>query len=296
MKLISGDFEALGTTIMYGLPEVFFKDGTKALKDEAARIENKYSRFIESSAVCQLNQSLNVWVEVDAEFHTLLAFAQNLQTQTGEALNFGTTTLLEHWGYNAAYDLKSSAIKIGPELLVIRLKPEFVKINVPIDFGAFGKGYFLDQARLKLTSLGIEIYRVNAGGDITFKTDLFSTPFKYFFEDPRINKRVIGECELRDGFLCASSTSKRAWGNFHHLIDTAHSKPAQNMQAVYVQSDESGLVTDALSTAFFVMGFEKASSVFSEIKALYPSLELMCMSAQGQIWRSEGFKGTLYTA
>ena len=296
MRLKSGEFEALGTTIMYELPEAFFKTSSQAIKTEAERIEAKFSRFIETSDVCQLNKHLNEWVEVDAEFYFLLKTAHTLQTISHDQLNFGTTTLLEHWGYDAGYNLKAQAPAIAVEPLEIKLKPGLVKINVPLDLGAFGKGYFLDQVCEILKAHNVETFMVNAGGDISFKTKSTEPPFKFFLEDPRTQKRLIGECERRHGFLCASSPSKRKWGVFHHLIKTKSAQPAEDYLITYVQGEDSGLIADALSTAFFVSNFKNIEANFAAYKTHFPSIEVLGVSAEGQIWRSTNFEGTLYQA
>lgn len=291
----SGEFEALGTFIYVSLPEASFNTLFPVLKNEAERIEAKFSRFLKHSTLSQLNGSLNQFQPVDEEFYALLWQANTLQIQTQGALNFGVTNLLEHWGYDAGYNLKRSASIKKIQTLKIDLKSGLVRISSPLDFGCFGKGYFLDQAVKILQKFSIETYRINAGGDLVSQAPVGEISPKLFLEDPRLNLRVIGETRWV-GFLASSSPSKRKWGDFHHLVDPKISAPAFDMTAVYVQHKTNGLVADALSTAFFAMGFEAAVKAWPELNRIYSGMEGMFISASGEIWRSPDFEVTLYHA
>ncbi|NCP67589.1 FAD:protein FMN transferase [bacterium] len=295
LKTKIGEFEALGTLIHIELPEAFFTEVFEILKEEALRIEQKFSRFIDSSDLSVLNQNLNQWSPVDEEFLFLLNQASSLTKQTHGLLDFGVTNLLNHWGYDKYYGLKASADFRKFESLTLETKPGLVRINVPVDFGCFGKGYFLDQCLNILKSFKVDQYLVNAGGDLLVSTADKYEPFKIFLEDPRLNTRVIGEIENYNGFICASSPSRRKWGDFHHLIDIESQLPAQEMSAVYVQKNISGLVADALCTALFVMGFKKAQLEWAKLNLINPDLEIMLISAEGKVWRSPHFKANLYT-
>ena len=295
LNIESGEFEALGTTINVELPSASFVQGFDFFKAEALRIEKKFSRFEPYSALSLLNKNLNEWQPIDDEFYNLLKTAQHLTNITHGRLNLGTTYLLTHWGYDADYNLKKTAEPKAFETLYLELKPGFVRLNVPLDFGSFGKGYFLDKAVSILQELGVASYLVNAGGDLVTKTVAPQAAPTIFLEDPRLNKRVIGECKWANGVMCASSPSKRKWGAFHHLINIENQAPASDMLAVYVQYSGQGLVADALSTAFFVMGFEAATLAWENLNALYPTLEIMLIAPTGKIWRSPHFKVKLYT-
>ena len=289
----TADFKALGTDIYLELTTPDFEWVLAALKYEADRFEKKYSRFIASSELCQLNAQLDKWHAVDEEWLYLLDQYLLVSAQTDQHICLATTALLEHWGYDATYNLKASAPVKTFAPLQLEIKNKRIRFNQPLDFGCLGKGHFLDQCRKILLEHQVETYLINAGGDLTFKG---TKTQKLFLEDPRIKTRVIGECHLRDGFLCASSPSRRQWGDFHHLINVPDQLPAQAMQAVYVYCEATGLITDALSTAFFVMGYEKARRLWPDISNGYPNAALMLISGEGQVWQSDNFKVNLFTS
>ncbi len=282
--------EYLGTQIY-----VRFEAESKAMLDlvfrEADRIEQDYSRFIATSKLSQLNQNLDTWTHIDPEFFELCQMAQNFKIQTGGIIDCTVKSTLDAWGYDEHYSLRPK--KDFGALGDIALHPESceVKISAPIDFGCFGKGYFLDQTRTILHEAGVKNYFINGGGDIYAKGEDATGPWKIYFEDPRTNEKVIGETVLDNFFACSSSPSRRAWRQFHHLIDIKNQKPADRMKSVYVQSNHSGAFCDAMSTALFVMGFEEAQAFTKKTD----DLEALLVSPQGQIWQSKGFKGKLYT-
>lgn len=284
-------FKALGTEIFVEIPLAGFEPVFNRIEQEAQRIETKFSRFLPGSELSQLNQVLNQWHSIDEEWMYLLQEYQNVADLTDQALCLATTDLLEHWGYDAEYNLKREASEIAANPLELVLKSNGFKSNQALDFGCLGKGHFLDQCCKILDLFEVADYFINAGGDMIFKGGKRS----FYLEDPRVNGRYIGSCELSTGFMCASSPSRRQWVNFHHLIDTKTQQPANDMLAVFVQSNTTGLITDALSTAFFVMGFERSQKHYKVLKNQYPSLEILLISAQGKVWRSNHFIADLYT-
>ena len=295
MTLKIGHFEALGTVINFECPAEKYSAGFELVQAEAERLEQRFSRFRNTSDLSQLKAELGTWIGVDEEFYDLLTCAKNLNQQTKGWFDVGVQQALEHWGYDAEYNLKTEAGAGNFTPLKLELKPGQVRINTPIDFGAFGKGYFLDCCSAQLSVAGIDYYLLNAGGDLRCTAPSDAGLWKLFFEDPRVTSRVIGEVELQAGILCSSSSSRRQWGAYHHLVDPNVMQPSNQMSAVYVQHPTEGLVADALSTSLFVMGFENAQQQYTRLVKLYPGLAVMLISEEGHIWRSENFVGDLYT-
>ncbi len=252
---------------------------------EVERIDNKYSRFKDSSALSAFNKKLNVWQSIDDEFLYLIKFGERIKERTNGAFDLSVKSILDGWGYDKNYSLQES--KSG-QLGDIEIdKNNRIKISAEIDLGGIGKGYAIDRMANVLGVLNN--FCIDAGGDIFAKGKMDNdNKWKIVFEHPTDLNLGIGEVFV-DGFaLASSSPARRKWNDRHHLIDTKTCLPAKNMLSVYTQC-ESALIADAYSTALFVMGFDNAKLALNRLP-----VEAMLININGDAIKSKGFKGDLY--
>jgi thiamine biosynthesis lipoprotein len=155
-------------------------------------------------------------------------------------------------GYDAEYSLKPGKLTTPPEW------DEVLKYNFPnltlkkpalLDFGAVGKGYLVDIIGELLESQGVASFCINAGGDILYKTAT-GVKLDVALEHPANPDMGIGVAHLKNQSLCGSAANRRAWVDFHHIINPATLTSPKELSAVWVVAD-SGLLADALTTALF---------------------------------------------
>ena len=150
---------------------------------------------------------------------------------------------------------------------------------VQLDFGAAGKGYFVDLVtQIIKDELGGEMsadcdFLVNAGGDMRACFSDENCQIKVALENPFDTTQAVGVVSIASGALCASSTARRRWkvkgancladNAFEsnliatHLINALDGTPAQKLAAswTYVPAKTCDFPTayaDALATALFV--------------------------------------------
>lgn len=253
---------------------------------ECSRIEKMYSRFRDDSELSKLNGRAGEWGTVSEEFFELIKFGEQIREKTDGAFDLTVKKILESWGYDKNYSFEENA---KAELGRIEMGENFqVRVFGEIDFGGMGKGFALDKMKTCLN--GFENFCINAGGDIFARgCDPEGEKWKIFFEHPMNLDEVIGFTEIDDFFAAASSGSKRKWRDKHHLVNIRSGEPARDMLAVYVQSD-SGILADAYATALFVSGYANAKKI-----AVENGISAMLVSPAGEIFRTENFKGELFT-
>lgn len=273
--------------------------------DECERIEKTYSRFLEDTALAELNAQVGEWARVEEEFYRLLEFGEHLRERTSGAFDLSVKGILESWSYDKSYSFEAGESgglgAAGRMELRTTLDEGFeVRLSVPVELGGLGKGYAIDRMVNELSGHCGELrnlrgFCINAGGDLFVQgSDENGEPWRILFEHPTDTSLAIGEVRLYGPLaLAASSPSRRHWKNGekirHHLVDPRTGEPAQNMLAVYIQAP-AALLADAYSTALFVLGFEEAKMLVPQLP-----LEAMLIGAEGQFWKSEGFKGELFT-
>jgi len=295
MKYVSDQHEYLGTQIFVEIgdqSEQKAKNILTTIFTEANRIEQKFSRFLDRSALSQANHTLEKWQTIDDEFMSLLKAAKQLQDQT-DVFDISIKSVLDSWGYDENYSLmpKDKPGSIGA--FELNEDKKQVRLTAEIDFGGLGKGYFLDQAVYILQNHSIENALINAGGDVyAVGQDSEANPYKILLENPFKINQVLGETILNDTFAGSSAPTKRKWRDKHHLVDPIGKEPADKSLIVYTQNKTSGLLADGWSTALFVLGFEEAKSLL--IEQNYP-VEAFLIAPDERWWMTPKFKGTLYT-
>ncbi|MFP1719818.1 FAD:protein FMN transferase [Gardnerella sp. Marseille-Q9185] len=158
---------------------------------------------------------------------------------------------------------------------------------VQLDFGAAGKGYFVDLVA-KIIKDGLSgdspsdcdspadcDFLVNAGGDMCACFSEENSQIKVALENPFDTTQAVGVVSIASGALCASSSARKRWkvkdasylgkdaNGFEsnliatHLINALDGTPAQKLSAswTYVPAKTCAFSTayaDALATALFV--------------------------------------------
>lgn len=150
---------------------------------------------------------------------------------------------------------------------------------VQLDFGAAGKGYFVDlvtnilKDELGDDSLSDCDFLVNAGGDMRACFSNEDYQIKVALENPFDTTQAVGVASIASGALCASSAARKRWkvkdancladNAFEsnliatHLINALDGVPSQKLSAswAYIPAKTCAFPTayaDALATALFV--------------------------------------------
>ena len=150
---------------------------------------------------------------------------------------------------------------------------------VQLDFGAAGKGYFVDLVtQIIKEELSEQLHAdfdflVNAGGDMRACFSKENSQIKVALENPFDTTQAVGMASIASGALCASSNARRRWkikdanclaaDAFEsnvvatHLINALDGVPSQKLSAswTYIPAKTCAFPTayaDALATALFV--------------------------------------------
>ena len=75
----------------------------------------------------------------------------------------------------------------------------------------------------------------------------------------------------------------------HHIFDPAVGDSPQELAGVTVMAP-TGMLADGLSTAFMVLGRERAA----QLAASLPGVDLLAIDKQGRQWRSAGFPSQIW--
>lgn len=245
--------------------------------------DKTYSRFRDDSLISQLAKRAGEY-DFPADAKQLVLFYRHLYVATDGAMSPLVGDILEAAGYDKAYSLKphgqyETARSWGE---IMTWQGTRVDMHQPaiVDFGAVGKGYLVDIVGELLEQSGHKEYTIDASGDVRIR----GAAQTIGLENPYDASRVIGSVPLTNASLCASATNRRAWGEWHHIVDPRSGKPVRDIVATWVVAD-STLLADGLATAlFFVPAEQLAEWQFDYVR----------LFADNTVEYSPGFVGQLF--
>ncbi len=189
----------------------------------------------------------------------------------------------------------------------------FAPPAVGLDLSGAAKGAALDAAwqamRESAGEDAIEGALLSAGSTTLVvgekRADGRIEPWRVGIEDPRAPERVIGIVEFRPtqeasggalplGTVSTSGDYQQSFVRdgvrYHHILDPSTGKPARGMRSLTVVGAVTGVDSDILSTALFVMGPERA-----EAYARAHGLGLFIVDAEGRTRIVPGPAGATYS-
>ena len=276
--MVSFSFEAIGTSWVIDIDDINLKK-QKILEQEILRrieeFDKTYSRFREDSLIFRISKSPGNYV-FPKEDKVLFELYKKLYNLSGGLFTPLVGNLLEDAGYDANYSLtpkKLRKVLMWEEVMKYSHPNLNIKKPITLDFGAAGKGYLIDIVGGILEKAGIKSFCIDGGGDILYK-NASKKSIKIGLEHPKDINQVIGVVELLNESICGSSTNRRSWGRFHHILNPRTRTPEANILSVWVIA-KTALLADGLTTTLFFVDPEKLKKEFNfEYLILYPDFTI----------------------
>ena len=149
---------------MDGQDEPTMRRAAQAAMAEIKRIENKFSRYRESSVISRINRAAGqTWTELDSESEGLMAFAGQLWSLSDGLFDATSGVLRKVWNFKGTQLPEPAALQavlgmigwqhVERKANKVRLKYE----GMELDFGGFGKEYAADRAAATCTPWAPEV-------------------------------------------------------------------------------------------------------------------------------------------
>jgi thiamine biosynthesis lipoprotein len=259
----------MGTFVEVVSPD---KEAPKIVFAEIRRIENLLSSYKPESEVSRLNAAGEL--KVSPETFWIIKRSCEFSRASAGAFDITVAPLVDLWGFSnknfripQEEEIKKVLLRVGWEKIVLQEKDNVVKFSLPgmkIDLGAIAKGYALDCAARKLKARGIKNCLINAGGQVYALGDKSGVPWRIGIRDPR-KKEIRETLKLKNRSASTSGDYEQFFikdgGRYAHIIDPKTGRPARSgIISVTVIAPEA-TSADALSTAMFVLGKEKAQAL-----------------------------------
>ncbi len=244
--------------------------------DVIDRVETRLTVYRDDSEVSYLNQrAFHEPVNVSTELFGLLTLAKQLAEETGGAFDITVGALIKAWGFYrragrvpARDELESVRGRCGMRHLRLdatERSARFGREGLEINLGSIGKGYALDVVAKQMRAAWNLPSALLHGGHSSVYA-LGSEPgssrgWSVGVLDPENSAKRLAVLRLHDRGMGTSAATYQhlefQGRKLPHLLDPRTAWPAEGMLMATVTAP-SATVADALATAFFILGVDKA--------------------------------------
>lgn len=277
---------AMGTYIqqtVYGSKRV--EAATAAAKD-IGTLDDLISWRDGDSDISKLNQAAGSdWVSLDAKTISILKTSLDVAEKSDGAFDptiLPISTLWNFGGENqqvpAPDDLKKYIQFVNYKDLRIDTKESTASLKLhymAVDLSAIGEGAACDEAVAAYRNAGADSGIIAVGGSVgVYGAKSEKSPWRVAVRDPNSKEAQstsMGEIELSSGFVSTSGSYDHAFTKdgvtYHHLLDPKSGYPENNGLVSTTVVCDSGALSDALSTACFILGKEKGMELLKKYNA-----------------------------
>lgn len=291
---------------------VYGKNGEEAAKNASQQIkdlENLISWRIDTSDVARLNEAAGTdWIKIDPETASVLATSLDVAQESDGAFDptvLPITSLWDFGGDNQHVPSKADIDKfikyVDYHNLRVNTQNSTASLKIhysALDLGGIGKGAACDAAVAAYKSAGADYGIIAAGGSSIglYGSKADGSPWRIAVRDPKTpddNAGSMGQLNLSSGFVSTSGTYEQYFVvngiTYHHLLNSKTGYPENNglvSDTVVLSSGaNNGALSDALSTACFILGREKGEALLKQYHA-----EGLFIDTAGKVYVTDGLK------
>ena len=287
-----------------------YSDSDKALfaaesaEKEIQRLENLLS-VSKNGDISKLNSMSTEKIKVSSETAYLINKSRKFSAETGGSFDISVYPLMELWGFTDSHyrvpqksEIEEILRFVDYESIQVEDDTVSLKPGMKIDLGGIAKGYITQKAAEKIRECGIESGIINSGGNVyAFGKKSDGSAFSVGIRDPFDAGSYFAVIELSDSFAVTSGTYQRYFEEggkrYHHIMDPKTGYPALSDISSVTVTGSDGAFCDAMSTALFVMGIDKAVDLYKN----RGDFDFVILdSDQDEVYISKGVSGSLKIA
>lgn len=273
---------------------------------EIQRIESLISSWQESSQTSEINRNAGIKpVMVDDELFFLIKRSLKVSKITDGAFDISFASMDRIYTFDrqehtlpSAENLEKAIEKINWQNIILdpEAKTVFLKeVGMKIGFGAIGKGYAANKAKEVISALdGVQGGVINASGDlIVWGANGKENGWPIQISNPKNISESIGWLNIKDMSVVTSGNYENYFMSdgkrYAHIINPKTGIPTTGIKSATVICPDAEL-GDAIATAIFVMGPEKAIEFVNSLK----NFEALLITDEDKILTSKNLKLNKY--
>lgn len=279
----------------------------KEIEQELFRVDTIFSLFKENSLLSRFNRGEDKG-KGNTLFAEVIKLSLEISNETEGAFDITVAPLVNAWGFGfknkqplSNKQVDSLQKLVGYQHLSFNGKELTKDIpNLQIDCGAIAKGYAVDRIAKLLSDKGCPNYMVEIGGEVVVKgNNDKGEKWKIGINKP--TQHALPTEEDLQTLLSLTNCGIATSGNYRnfyikdgkkyaHSIDPKTGYPVQHSLLSATVITQSCAKSDALATAFMVMGLDKAKAFVETHKDIQVYFIYADEKGNYQVWMSDGMK------
>ena len=279
-------------------------DCSQKLKSKIEYLENIFSVTDENSDISKINANAGKFTVVSDDTTALIKRAVEISDMTEGCLDITVYPILKEWGFTTG-NYKIPKQKTLNDLLKntgyqnIVLTDNKIKIpeNFAVDLGAVAKGYTGNKLCEIFRKENVTSALINLGGNVqTVGTKPDGSLWNVALKNPIDTEKEVCVVSLSDKAMITSGGYERYFvgedgKQYWHILDPKTGYPSDKGLLSVTVIGEDGTLCDALSTALFVMGEEKAK-IFA---VTHNEVDIILINSHMEIFITENLKDRIKT-
>ena len=273
--------------------------------------QNELSWRLESAEVARINAAAGEGqIQVSPAMAGWLERCLQISEQTGGAFDVSIGRLSRLWDIDTwataddpqdyelpgQEEIAQALTTAGWQKIGLEQQADGALVSIPaemqLDLGAVGKGVALDEIRGTLEARPEVCGAViSVGGSIlTYGSKPEGGAWQIAVTDPLDPSQSVGILTLEGGYCVSTSGDYERYVRvdgvrYHHILDPRTGSPARSDVAGVTIVTKDGFLSDALSTACFVLGSEEGQKLLKKYDA-----EALFIDHEGTITMTEGMQ------
>lgn len=253
------------------------------LIQEALRFEAKYSRYLPTSLVSQINRAAGAPHNLDTEAAAIIDYAAQLFVQSDGLFDITSGLLRQAWDFFTAKVPSAHLIQaLLPNIGWQRVDWQNPVLSLPagmqIDLGGIVKEYAADALAQCAQAQGIKQGLIELGGDIRVFGD---SAWPIGISDPRQPNRPLFQLKLEAGGFATSGNYQRYFmyqgQRYSHILNPRTGWPVVTPAGVSVIADNC-LLAGSVSTLALLMGEKQCLDWLYDL-----GLPFLCVFNDGRV-------------
>ena len=277
---------AMGTNIQQTVYGKEAKAAVTAAAQNIGELENLISWQADGSDADKINQAAGTdWVSIDAKTTKLLQTCLRVSSDSGGAFDPTILPVASLWDFGGSNqhvpeetEIQKYLKYIGFQNFRINAAENTVSLRnhyMGIDLDGVEKGAACDEAVAAYKSSGADCGIIAAGASVgTYGTKADGSAWSIAVRDPASfsdNASAMGEISLFSGFVSTVGTYQNSFTKngilYYPLLNPKTGHPQSNGLVSVTVVSGSGVLSDALANACFILGREKSISLLNKYSA-----------------------------
>lgn len=286
------------------------EEAARAVQQELVRLDKLWSRTDSQSEVSRINDRAGDGTEVTISPDTagLLRRALRIMEDSAGTFNPMMAPVMDAWGFSKEEyrvpdgDELAELLPLTMQAPVVvwddELEQGYARLPTEgqrLDLGGIAKGEAAAAAELTAWKYDIEGGVLDLGGNISvFGSKPDNTAWKVAVKDPQNTQEYLCVLTMKERTCSTSGGYERYFEQdgqtYHHIIDPATGYPADSGLRCVTVVSKNAAWADGYSTAFFVMGAERALEFWKTEEEICGEMDLILVTEEDHVYVTEGLK------